>query len=760
MGKKLTKKLLVFLTLMCMIIGMNVSVSAETGSTGNTKAISAAENPADGTLQVWLEYEDDNGNSVALSGGSCFLINEEYVLSNYHIFNLNEEIAPGVTIRSAAMETLGLSELKDNDPHLKIRVYANRDMSVLATIHDSVQSQTMDYVAMKLSDKIYDRKPLALGDSSTVQQTQTVNAYGFPEDSIENKEFNTAADVSATDGTISKLTVGGRADFFEHTAQLNHGNSGGPLVDSNKSVIGVNTFTYGNSSDQKYYAVQINAIKSGLDTFGISYINAGAQATTQTPDEEEPEEKEGPDADLVTALKSEITKAKAVDTKNYTEESVKVLNDTISEAEKVANDTEATDAQVTSATSDVKAAVENLEEKSGMNFLLIGGIAADADYTFDVDYTDLAGNAAADYTQDKFTVDKTDPEVEFFDIEDKSANNGTVAPGVKYSDVNYMESGVDITIKGAKHDKTELSGNRTNIANGESIKMEDFKHDEETDDVYTMTAVIKDKAGNETEKEVMFSVNRFGSNYIFSETTEKFLDDVYANKPKDLVVTEVNVDSLVFNGISYGLDGTKKELKAGSDYTVKQSGGEGSWKEYTYTIKKENFEKEGRYSVTIDSEDKATNKMNNKVKECNIDFVIDKTPPTVVITGIEESSYRADEREMTINLSDNTAVKCVDVIIDGKSVATYAQKEIEKAGGKISYMIEGASEPQKIEAAALDMAGNETTSEMHKVLVTSSVWIQYINNTPLLIGSILGIVLVAGGLIWFFVIRKKKEESK
>ena len=331
---------------------------------------------------------------------------------------------------------------------------------------------------------------------------------------------------------------------------------------------------------------------------------------------------------------------------------------------------------------------------------------------------------------------------------------------MKYSDVNYMESGVDITIKGAKHDKTELSGNRTNIANGESIKMEDFKHDEETDDVYTMTAVIKDKAGNETEKEVMFSVNRFGSNYIFSETTEKFLDDVYANKPKDLVVTEVNVDSLVFNGISYGLDGTKKELKAGSDYTVKQSGGEGSWKEYTYTIKKENFEKEGRYSVTIDSEDKATNKMNNKVKECNIDFVIDKTPPTVVITGIEESSYRADEREMTINLSDNTAVKCVDVIIDGKSVATYAQKEIEKAGGKISYMIEGASEPQKIEAAALDMAGNETTSEMHKVLVTSSVWIQYINNTPLLIGSIIGIVLVAGGLIWFFVIRKKKEESK
>lgn len=664
MGKKLTKKLLVFLTLMCMIIGMNVSVSAETGSTGNTKAISAAENPADGTLQVWLEYEDDNGNSVALSGGSCFLINEEYVLSNYHIFNLNEEIAPGVTIRSAAMETLGLSELKDNDPHLKIRVYANRDMSVLATIHDSVQSQTMDYVAMKLSDKIYDRKPLALGDSSTVQVTFAADGdYTF---------------------TLETTDLAGNASSYNR----------------------VDDFTI----DRTVPTIQVSYDNNSAATPG--YFNANRTATV------------------------------TVNEHNFNAAEV--------------------NAQITAALQGSGVAAPGLGGWSTNGDVHTASVtfSADADYTFDVDYTDLAGNAAADYTQDKFTVDKTDPEVEFFDIEDKSANNGTVAPGVKYSDVNYMESGVDITIKGAKHDKTELSGNRTNIANGESIKMEDFKHDEETDDVYTMTAVIKDKAGNETEKEVMFSVNRFGSNYIFSETTEKFLDDVYANKPKDLVVTEVNVDSLVFNGISYGLDGTKKELKAGSDYTVKQSGGEGSWKEYTYTIKKENFEKEGRYSVTIDSEDKATNKMNNKVKECNIDFVIDKTPPTVVITGIEESSYRADEREMTINLSDNTAVKCVDVIIDGKSVATYAQKEIEKAGGKISYMIEGASEPQKIEAAALDMAGNETTSEMHKVLVTSSVWIQYINNTPLLIGSILGIVLVAGGLIWFFVIRKKKEESK
>lgn len=383
----------------------------------------------------------------------------------------------------------------------------------------------------------------------------------------------------------------------------------------------------------------------------------------------------------------------------------------------------------------------------------------DGDYTFDIDYTDLAGNAAADYTQDSFTVDKTKPEVEFFDIEDKSANNGVVAPGVKYSDINYLESGVDIKIEGVEHKSRELTGSRSNIANGQSIKMSDFEYTQDNDDVYTMTAVISDKAGNKTEKKIMFSVNRFGSNYSFSDTTKEFLDEVYSNSAKDLVITETNVDSLVFNGISYSLDNKTTELKQGTDYTVKETGGEGSWKQYTYTIKKENFEKEGRYSVTIDSEDKATNTMNNKVKESNINFVIDKTPPTVVITGIEESSYRADSRDMSVNVSDNTAVKRLDIMVDGKSVATYSQEDVKEAGGKIVYTLNSSNSKQKVKAVAVDMADNEATSDNHNILITTNLFIQYINNKPLFIGSIIALVLIAGGAIYFFVFRRKKSED-
>lgn len=389
--------------------------------------------------------------------------------------------------------------------------------------------------------------------------------------------------------------------------------------------------------------------------------------------------------------------------------------------------------------------------------------SADADYTFDIDYTDLAGNAAADYQGDTFTVDQTVPEVEFFDIVDKSANKDMVAPGVSYSDINYSENGVKLTLKGAKHDERELTGTRTGIANGESIKMDDFARTKENDDLYTLTAAITDKAGNVTEQSVTFSVNRFGSVYVFSDDTEKLLDDYYAKEEQDLVVTEINVDTLVNNGISYGRDGELVNLEKGSDYTVRESGSDVSWKEYQYTIDKKNFEEEGHYTVTIDSEDRATNVQNNKVKDSDIEFVIDKTAPSVVITGVENGEqYRADSRDMTVNVADNMAMGTVDVyrgdgITPDKS---YKASEIERTGGALTYTIGNADEFQDVRAVARDAAGNEAETEGISVLVTSNLLIQYVNNTPLLVGSIIVILLIAGGACWYFLIFKKKKNEQ
>ncbi len=370
----------------------------------------------------------------------------------------------------------------------------------------------------------------------------------------------------------------------------------------------------------------------------------------------------------------------------------------------------------------------------------------DGDYSFTVNYTDLAGNAATVATVDSFTIDQTKPEVEIFDIENKSANNGTVAPGVKYSDVNYNSNGVELTITGCEHDKKAIDGSRTSIANGQSIKMADFEHTEDMDDIYTMHAKVTDMAGNSTEKEVIFSVNRFGSTYYFSDDTKDFLDDYYHNEEEDLTVVEINVDEIEVNGISAGHDGELTDLKKGTDYKVKASGNEESWKQYTYTINKGNFEKEGQYNITINSTDKATNKVNNKIKNANIEFVIDKTAPSVVVNGIEDGKqYRSDSRDVDIAVSDNVAMGDMDIYVDDmdKAAKSYKSKEIVKENGKVTYTLGNSDNWQNIQVSVTDAAGNKAETELCKVLVTSNVIVQFYRNTMAVVITLVILVVIA-----------------
>lgn len=386
----------------------------------------------------------------------------------------------------------------------------------------------------------------------------------------------------------------------------------------------------------------------------------------------------------------------------------------------------------------------------------------DGDYSFTINYTDLAGNAAEAHTQEKFTVDQTKPEIDIFDIVDKSANNAAVEPGVKYSDVNYDSAGVKITIKGPKHSERTITGARTSVPNGESIKMADFEHKESVDDVYTLTAQVADLAGNVDEKSVMFSVNRFGSNYIFGDSTKAFLDKYYSNEEQDLIVTEINVDTLTHNGISYGLDGELVNLEKGTDYTVKESGNEASWKSYQYTVKAANFEQEGLYNITIDSTDRAKNEVNNKVKDANIEFVIDKTKPTVVITGVEDDGqYRTNNRDITIHVADNVAMERLDVSVNGTETKaeSYDAETIQKQKGEVPFALASSSNWQEITATATDAAGNTADTSEIRVLITSNMLVQFYRNTPLVVGSSVGLAALAAVVV-FLISRKKKTNQK
>ncbi|HJC33929.1 MAG TPA: trypsin-like peptidase domain-containing protein [Candidatus Mediterraneibacter faecipullorum] len=377
MGKKFIKKLLVLMAAMCMVIGMALPVQAVEGDEAGTAVTATTEDPSNGILQVMLAYVDDEGVRSYYTAGTCFLINEEYVITNKHIFDLDTDMDPDpdvvYTIRELVMDGEGLDELADNDPHLKLYVFANRDTNVEATVHENAQSDVLDFAALHLSEKIYGREPLVLGDSDAVQQRDDVFAYGFPADSISNKNFNTKDDVSISSGIVSKVTVTGSVDIIEHTSQLDEGNSGGPLVNDVGEVVGINEFIV----DQKNYSIQINVIKEILDTWGIPYTGGTGGSTGGGTE---------PTELTVEDLQSKIDTAKALSLDGYTEESVKAFQDAIAEAESVAAGSPDS-AAIQSAIDAISAAQSGLvkeetepvaeeETAEGPNWFLIGGIIA------------------------------------------------------------------------------------------------------------------------------------------------------------------------------------------------------------------------------------------------------------------------------------------------------------------------------------------------------------------------------------------------
>lgn len=361
--------------------------------------------------------------------------------------------------------------------------------------------------------------------------------------------------------------------------------------------------------------------------------------------------------------------------------------------------------------------------------------AKDGDFRIDITYSDLAGNPAVDYAMDGFTIDLTNPEIKFSGVEDKSANKGSVAPVIELTDTNFNAQDVTVTLIGAKKGKvsTEDMMTVTTIGNGQRITFQNFAAD--MDDIYTLTAKSVDKAGNETSKTLTFSVNRNGSNYILDEATRKLIKSGFVNKPQDIVITEVNVDILKFSELSYSKDGEIVKLVEGKDFTVQATGGDGQWKQYTYTIKTGCFEAEGDYTINIYSEDCAENQMTNKTKNTLVEFIIDKTAPIISISNLENKGrYKEDDHEFIINIKDNMGMAYVEVYRDEKLWHTYTEDDFSITDGLFVMYIDSKNVYQSIKVVAADKAGNLAESKGYEVLITSNKWIQFLMNKPMLIG--------------------------
>ncbi|MGH2344107.1 MAG: S1C family serine protease, partial [Chloroflexota bacterium] len=96
------------------------------------------------------------------------------------------------------------------------------------------------------------------GASESADLGETVVAIGYA--------LGLQGEPTVSNGIISALhrDVGQRWTYLQHTAPINHGNSGGPLLDMQGAVIGVNTLLDENAQSV-YFAIPADKAKQEVD---------------------------------------------------------------------------------------------------------------------------------------------------------------------------------------------------------------------------------------------------------------------------------------------------------------------------------------------------------------------------------------------------------------------------------------------------------------------------------------------------------------
>lgn len=368
--RKVMKKWMLMLVSVCMILSMCIPALA--AGSGN-----AIKDVGDGVLQLSMVYEAKDGTEVVLKSGSCFLLNEKTVLTNYsltHLGNTDDD----TRIREFLEETydVDFTNASQASKNIKYYVTVRRDMRNEAVILENVTSESIDLAVLTLNEAINGREPVILGYSEDAMETDDVYSLGFERVAALVQDLNlyTKDDIDIQRGIISKAAEIDTIPVFQHTATVKSGTYGGPLVDSNGYIIGLNSeymavrakAKQGLSADSEddtttnYYAVQIEEIKEALDPYAIAYSEP-APGPIDDDETEAVTEADGKLTEAQETLQDAITEAKGMDLDGYTEDSVKDYEKAIDDAQEVL-DSSGDAAAVESAAETLADAQELLEE--------------------------------------------------------------------------------------------------------------------------------------------------------------------------------------------------------------------------------------------------------------------------------------------------------------------------------------------------------------------------------------------------------------
>ncbi|WP_354699601.1 hypothetical protein DSM112329_05322 [Paraconexibacter sp. AEG42_29] len=121
-----------------------------------------------------------------------------------------------------------------------------------------------DVALLKIAPTGLDLRPLPFGSVKNLKVGAPVAAIGSP---FGEEQSLSVGVISATERSIQSLTGFSTTGAIQTDAAINHGNSGGPLLDANGDVLGINSQIRTESGDGTGvgFAVPVDVVKRSID---------------------------------------------------------------------------------------------------------------------------------------------------------------------------------------------------------------------------------------------------------------------------------------------------------------------------------------------------------------------------------------------------------------------------------------------------------------------------------------------------------------
>ena len=225
---------------------------------------------------------DRKGESLEfpISTGSCFVISADgFVVTNKHVVAGIEPYTHNPSLFKKDISEERYKELRMVDAVL--RVYLD-GVAYPARIIKMSDRFDMAVLRINLNSSPF----FSISNRETIRRNLPVYATGFPSGAME--ELSVRGEVEAivrqkvattiseyfdegdftytqTTGSVSRTeNKSGVGLVIQHTANINKGNSGGPLLDESGSVVGINTF--GVLDQNTFYAISLRQLRAEIDS--------------------------------------------------------------------------------------------------------------------------------------------------------------------------------------------------------------------------------------------------------------------------------------------------------------------------------------------------------------------------------------------------------------------------------------------------------------------------------------------------------------